>query len=223
MTVNRLLNPQVHHSQQLGLIEGLIIEAIQAKGIDVRYIMRDMVERDSLFGEAIKSKFVEHAEIEVYPEDMANHDGASDMFSKFGMEFTDGATFKVSSKRFKEDFAEVFGIDRPREGDLVYLPVSDSLFEIKKVLMDENFRQLGVNYTYRLKCNLFQYSHEELPATDDMESFADLTSIISDGGNAMLESLGVSRKQFTDESVVLKDEAKNDVFDPTNPFKEDEQ
>lgn len=222
MTVNRLLNPQVHHSQQLNLIESMIIEAIQAKGVDVKYIMRDMVERDSLFGEAVKSKFVDYGEVEVYIEDIANHDGSSDMFSKFGMEFTDGATFKVASKRFKEEFVELFGIDRPREGDLIYLPVSDSLFEIKKVLMDENFRQLGVNYTYRLKCNLFQYSHEELPATEDMESFADLTSIISDGGNAMLESLGVSRKQFADESVVIKDEASSDVFDPTNPFKDDQ-
>ena len=217
MTTNKLLNQTIHVPQN-NMIESLIIEAIQAKGMDVKYILRDMVDRDSLFGEAMKSKFVDWVEIEMYPEDLANHDGASDMMSKFGMEFSDTATFKVSSKRFKDELVDRHGIDRPREGDLIYLPLSDAIFEIKKVLMDENFRQLGTNYTYRLKCNLFQYSHEKLPETGDMESFSDLTAV--DNSDALMRTLGISGNKFIDENKIIKEEATDDVFDPLDPLKE---
>ena len=207
------------HQPQNNMVENLIIESIQAKGLDVKYILRDMVERDSLFGEAIKSKFVDWLEIEMYAEEISNHDGSSDFMSKFGMEFSDGATFKVSVRRFREEFAETHQLERPREGDLIYLPLSDAIFEIKKVLMDENFRQLGTNYTYRLKCNLFQYSHETLPVDETMESFQDMTEIITND-DALMKTLGISSKPQIAENDIVESEAVEESFVGLGNFKE---
>ena len=49
---------------------------------------------------------------------------------------------------------------RPREGDLVYFPLGDRLFEIKFVEHEKPFYQLQKNYVYELRCELFRYEDE---------------------------------------------------------------
>ena len=51
---------------------------------------------------------------------------------------------------------------RPLEGDLIYFPLNDKIFEIKFVEHEEVFYQTGRLQTYDLRCELFQYSHEQL-------------------------------------------------------------
>ena len=51
---------------------------------------------------------------------------------------------------------------RPEEGDLVYFPLGQRLFEIKFVEHEEPFYQLGKNYVYKLQCELFEYEDEIL-------------------------------------------------------------
>jgi len=52
--------------------------------------------------------------------------------------------------------------DRPLEGDLVYHPVLEKIFEINFVDHDEPFYQLDNNPVYKLRCKQFEYSSEAL-------------------------------------------------------------
>lgn len=218
MTVNRLLNRQGHdrHSE---MIDSLKIEAIQAKGDDMKYLVREMVNRDPLFGESTISEFNDAIVIEMLLTDIQDFNGDGDLYSKFGMTFTDQATFEVSVKRFREE-AGKFGLDRPREGDLVYYELDDALYEIKKVKRDPQFRALGFNYTHVLVCSLFQFSHEKLPASDEFDTFRDKTVVLDGASASMAATLGISADSFKDESEVIQEEASGVVaFDPNNPFK----
>ncbi len=201
----------------------MVIEAIQMKGRDVKYMVREMVNADPLFGESTMSEFNEFAEIEMYLGDIQNYDGSGDFFSKFGggFQMTDTASFEVSVKRFKEELGK-YKLDRPREGDLIYFNLNDSLWEIRKVKRDPNFFQLGRNYRYVLECSLFQFSHEKLPEDEDMQSFNDLTDVVlsSEGVNNLTETLGITPARRSDDKEVIKEEADNRFkpFDPANPF-----
>ena len=50
--------------------------------------------------------------------------------------------------------------DRPLEGDLVYHPVIEKMFEISFVDHDEPFYQLDNNPVYKLRCKQYEYSGE---------------------------------------------------------------
>jgi hypothetical protein len=50
--------------------------------------------------------------------------------------------------------------NRPKEGDLIYFPYGNRLFEIKYVEHEKPFYQLRKNYVYELRCELFRYENE---------------------------------------------------------------
>ena len=83
------------------------------------------------------------------------------------MSLRDEVTLTISRERFEEFIAPFMEADddielssRPREGDLVFFPLGQRLFEIKFVEHEEPFYQLGSNYVYKLKCELFEYEDE---------------------------------------------------------------
>ena len=161
MAVNPYFKTQSYFNEQ-DLVDRMKAEAIQIKGMDVMYIARDMVDRDYLYGESKISDFKDYIDIEMYLESIQNNGMSSLLMEKFGAIMSDQAVFEVHARRFVEE-AEMFNLDRPREGDLIYLREADQLYEIKRVAKPEEFYQLGVCFTYKLTCSLFVYSHEELP------------------------------------------------------------
>lgn len=167
MAVNPYFKTQSYFNEQ-DLVDRMKAEAIQIKGMDVMYIVRDMVDRDYLYGESKISDFKDYIDIEMYLESIQNNGATSLLMEKFGAIMSDQAVFEVHARRFVEE-AEMFNLDRPREGDLIYLREADQLYEIKRVAKPEEFYQLGVCFTYKLTCTLFVYSHEELPIGPDDE------------------------------------------------------
>ena len=167
MAVNPYFQTQSYFNEQ-DLVDRMKAEAIQIKGMDVMYIVRDMVDRDYLYGESKISDFKDYIDIEMYLESIQNNGATSLLMEKFGAIMSDQAVFEVHARRFIEE-AEIFNLDRPREGDLIYLREADQLYEIKRVAKPEEFYQLGVCFTYKLTCTLFVYSHEELPIGPDDE------------------------------------------------------
>lgn len=163
MVTNSYINYNV--SSEQSLYEDLIIEALQIHGQDLYYLPRTIVNEDKIFGDDIPSKFSSAYVIEMYIEDVEGFGGEGDLFSRFGIEVRDQATFVVSKKRWVEAVSnadnEIDG-DRPREGDLVYFPLSKSLFQIMHVEREDPFYQISQLPTYKLKCELFEYSDERL-------------------------------------------------------------
>jgi len=145
------------------LVDDLTIETIRAMGRDVYYIPREYVKLDRIFGEDILSKFTVAYAIEMYVQDVMRFQGQRDIISKFGIEITDKMTLQVSITRFKQEItARDPEIIRPREGDLIYFPLSKHLFEINYVEHRIPFYQHGGLTTYTLSCELFTYSNEEI-------------------------------------------------------------
>jgi hypothetical protein len=172
------LNPYIRvntktYQPEQNLVEDLTVEAIKIYGQEMYYIPRQMVTRDDLFGESQYSRFTNFKMIEMYMDTTTAFEGG-DTFTKFGFEIRDSVKFTVSRKRFKRET----GMDRPLEGDLLYLPISKGLFEVKFVEHENPFYQLGKLYSYQLTCELFQYSEEdfntgvpELDAINDETGF----------------------------------------------------
>tara|TARA_B100000927_G_scaffold83788_1_gene67251 strand:- start:3899 stop:4873 length:975 start_codon:yes stop_codon:yes gene_type:complete len=164
MPRNVYFSQAVKSEQQL--YEDLIIESLKIYGQDVYYIPRTLVNRDNILGEDSASKFDDAYLIEAYIENIDGFEGAGDLFSKFGVEIRDEAQFIISRKVWErrvgiyERVGDAEGI-KPVEGDLLFLPMTNSFFEITFVEDDKPFYQLSDLPVYKLSCALFEYSEED--------------------------------------------------------------
>jgi hypothetical protein len=134
-------------------------------GKDVYYIPRTLVKEDSVFGEDTLSKFEGAHLIEAYIEDAGGFRGDGDIFSKFGVRIQDQITFIISRSRFTaavDDNATLIVEGRPNEGDLIHLPMANKTFEIQFVEHEQPFYQFGKNYVWGVRCELFEYSDEDI-------------------------------------------------------------
>ena len=152
-------------SEQL-LVEDLVIESLKIYGMDVYYLPRTSRDQvDYLFGEDTLKEYRTAHPIEMYLENTTAMDGEGDFISKFGLEIRDEVTMLVSRLRFRYT---VNGYIRPREGDLIYIPLFNSFFEITNVERDSDqamFYTLGRGrggnvYVYALKLKQFVFSNE---------------------------------------------------------------
>lgn len=147
------------------LYENIIIESLKMYGQDLYYLPRTIVNENRILGEDVPSQFNNSYKIEMYIENTEGFDGEGDLFTKFGVEIRDEATFIVARKRWNNTVGrvdnEIEG-ERPREGDLIYLPLSKSLFEVMHVEHEQPFYQLANLPTFKMRCQLFEYSDEDL-------------------------------------------------------------
>jgi len=143
------------------LYEDLIIESLKIYGQDVYYLPRNIVERDYVFGEAVESQFDDAYIIESYIENTEGFEGEGNLLSKFGLEIRDQATFIVSRRRWEQAVGQWESEQiRPNEGDLIYLPLSKSMFQIDHVEHESPFYQLSNLPTYKLQCSMFEFGEE---------------------------------------------------------------
>lgn len=159
------------------LHEDLIIECIKIYGFDVYYMPRQTVNRDWILGEDPLNKFKDAYPIEVYLEDVLGF-GGGELLSKFGVELRDTANFLMARRRWDELIGRK-GTSvlpgRPAEGDLLYFPLTQALFQIKLVEATNPFFQVGKLYVYKLQCELYQYSNEEIDTgVKEIDNLTDL-------------------------------------------------
>ena len=158
------------------LVQDLINEHLRIYGVEVTYIPRKFVARETIMEEVTSSKFDDNFLIEAYVNTYEGYSGSGDILTKFGMSLRDEVTLTLSKERF-EDFiapfldampeSEIEVSTRPREGDLIYFPLGQRLFEVKFVEHEKPFYQLGKNYVYELKCELFEYEDEVIDTDID--------------------------------------------------------
>ena len=157
MATNLYFNNVTSHAEQ-ELINDLTSEVIQLHGMDVFYIPRTLIKEDPLLDEDVLSRFEVAYEIEMYLKGTEGFGGEGDLVSKFGLDVRDEVIFTVHKDRFNL----ATDMDKPLEGDLVFLPINKGLFEIKFVEHEQPFYQSGKNYSFDITCELYQYSQEQL-------------------------------------------------------------
>jgi len=171
MATNHYFSQVVKPEQRL--YEDIIIESLKIYGQDVYYLPRDIINEDTILGEDVQSRYNSSHRVEMYIENVDGFDGEGDLFTKFGVEIRDEATFIVSRTRWKEMVLrydnEMTGT-RPLEGDIIYLELSKSFFKITHVEHESPFYQLSNLPTYKLRCEKFEYSDEDFDTGRDIDA-----------------------------------------------------
>jgi hypothetical protein len=166
-----MLNPffQQGSKTEQSLIQDLINEQLRMYGVEVYYIPRKYATTNTIIREVVESKFDDAYPLEAYVNTYEGYDGQGTILSKFGVQPIDDLTLTISKERFEEyitpltkNLPNIELATRPKEGDLIYFPLGDRLFEIKFVEHEKPFYQLQKNYVYELTCELFRYEDEVL-------------------------------------------------------------
>lgn len=156
-------NPYIRDvNSEQNLLEDLNAEFIRALGRNCYYIPRTLNNYDPIYGEDTVSSFEQAYLIEMYMENPQSFGGDGDIVGKFGIDLRDKATFRIATRTFEREVTKRDAtIVRPREGDLIYFALSDSLFEITFVEHENPLYQLGNLYSFLAFSELFAYNNEE--------------------------------------------------------------
>lgn len=156
-----ILNPYVNfngHTNTQTLADVMVAESIQMRGVELYYIPREFVKPDMIFGEDVQSKFTKAWKFAAYINSFEGYEGAGNFFSSFGYQANDEIQFTVNPNLFKH---QVDG-NEPKAGDLIYIPMSNDLFEINYLEPYQPWFQNGANAMRKITAEKFVYSGEEL-------------------------------------------------------------
>jgi len=152
-------------TEEKKLYENLIIEGLKIYGHDVYYLPRTLVNRDLILGEDVASKFNAAYLAEMYFDTTEGFAGEQEIINKFGLEIREDTSFTISKRRWNDlvdDPGTMIVSGRPNEGDIIYMPLMNSFFEIQFVEDQEPFFQLGNLPVFKLRVTRWEYSSERL-------------------------------------------------------------
>lgn len=173
MTTNFYFN-NFSNSQEQVLIEDLVLESIKIYGHDMYYCPRTLVAKDDIYGEDTISEYKTAYYVDLYIKNVDSYEGDGNFLSKFNLEIRDQMTLTVSVRNFMNEIGNIEMIDRPQEGDLIYIPMLDRLLVVKYVNKNPVFYQMGAIQMYDMVCEMFEYSSERfstgIDAIDSIET-----------------------------------------------------
>lgn len=233
----------IGRSSEQDLYEDLIIESMKIYGFEVYYIPRKSFNEDNILTEDVLNTYDNAYPIEMYMENINGFEGEGELLTKFGLEIRDSANFIVARRRWSQlvgSKGQTVLSNRPAEGDLIYFPLTKAFFEIRKVDGQTPFYQVGKLYTFKLMCELMQFSHERvntgITEIDDITDALTLTVdnfelLQEDGSTLLLETNSLTPlilEEFkTNDDLLDIDNDKYDVdinnildFSERNPFGE---
>ena len=180
------------HSGEQGLVQDLVDEQIKLFGTDIYYIPR-IVLQDSTLDEVRYSKYQEQFQIEMILQNVMGFGDNAEFISKFGLRITDEIIFRVSTRRWDEEVAEhspsLTVTSRPNEGDLLYFPLTQDIYEIKFVGKEEPFFQFGKIQFYAITAEIYEIGSDDfdtgIEEIDDVEvTFASSIKLFMDPGGS---------------------------------------
>lgn len=201
------------------LLEDLIIESIKTYGETFYYMPRTLVAKDDILGEDRLSQFKDAYPIDMYLESVDGFEGQGAFIQKFGLMIEQSATLTLARRTWERligKHSDIMLPNRPAEGDLLWFPLSNALFEIKYVESQDPFYQLRKLYVYRLQVELFQYASEKIDTgnknIDVFESLKSTDVEVNQDVETAAQGYGNNNS--------FKEEATDIVFDTSNPFGE---
>lgn len=238
MVTNVFFNNYDSFAEQT-LIEDLIIESIRIYGHDLYYCPRTIVDKDEVFNEDRLSVYNNAYLIEMYIKNVEGFEGEGDFLSKFNIQIRDEITFSVAQRVFADEISSPEITYRPQEGDLIYFPLTSKVYVVKFVEHESVFYQMGELQTFDLRCELFEYSHENLntgiPQIDDLEELYSKNIALSEGSldannNLIIDETNgrpigsddydLSGDPFSDNDKYQSDANEFIDFSETDPFSE---
>lgn len=196
-----------YNGPERDLHNSMLAEAIQHRGLEVRYIRRNMDDPDFMFGEDVNNTFDTAFRVSVYLESLERA-GQAGAFEMFGYTMRDEVDLLFHIDLFKHQADD----EEPLEGDLVYIPMLNTLFEIKFIDPEDMFYQFGNLPVRRVQCQKFTYSHEEIDSSV-MDEDLNVVDFIQ-----QLTDLDKFNEEESQEKEQLRDEDGFTDFDVNNPF-----
>lgn len=238
MATNFFFNNFTSSAEQ-DLISDLVLESIKIYGLDVYYIPKREINKDTLYREDSLVEYNTSYLIDMYVKNVEGFEGEGDFLSKFNIEIRDQITFTVSKRNFESEIIRYeTGILRPQEGDLIFFPLNNKVFQIKFVEHEAVFYQIGSLQMYDLKCELFEYSNEVMntgiPNIDALQtnystSYNTYGILTEDGLEITDESrftitreeYGIDNQDVLSDNVIIQSES-DEILDFTeaDPFSE---
>ena len=155
------------HSGEQTLVQNLVDEQIKLFGSDIYYLPKTVLA-DSTLDEVRYTKYQDQFQIEMLLVNVMGFGDNAEFISKFGLTITDEIIFRVSTKRWDEEVTEhsmsakLTVPESPNEGDLLYYPLTQNLYEIKYVGKEEPFFQFGKIQFYAITAELYQVGSDDL-------------------------------------------------------------
>ena len=180
------------HSGEQGLIQDLVDEQIKLFGTDIYYIPK-IVLADSTLDEVRYTKYQEQFQVEMLLQNVMGFGDNAEFISKFGLRITDEIIFRVSTRRWDEEVADhnpTLTVDsRPNEGDLLYFPLTQDIYEIKFVGKEEPFYQFGKIQFYAITAEIYEVGQDDfdtgIAEIDAVEQlFDNAIKLVMDPGGA---------------------------------------
>lgn len=164
------------------LIDDLVIESIQIFGIDIDYISGLFNNVDTVFNEDDTPLYDEMYSFEVYVKNVDGFEGEGDFLSKFGLEIRDSITFTVAIRTFERHVTRNNQNKiRPRENDIIFLPLNQKMYRVTYVEHESVFYQSGKLQVYDIKCELMEYSNERFnTGRSDIDDYFDVIDSTSE-------------------------------------------
>lgn len=210
------------NSIEQNLIDDLMNEAIDIHSPTMYYLPRKIISKDNIFREAEVVEYDTAYQTMMYIKNVDSFEGDGKFLGKFGIEIRDQMNLQVGITRFNSDVVAASNneIERPREGDLVYIPMIKSVYTIMYSSSEKVFFQLGKLQVYDLTCELFEYSNEKFST-----GIAEIDSY-----NALSFDANTSEdpdEEFENENLYLADNEEIETeasaiidFTESNPFGE---
>lgn len=215
MATNSFFN-NYHYSNEQTLIDDLVIESIQIHGIDTYYMSRTVENFDDILNEDSLSVFNAAYPVDVYVKSVDGFEGEGDFLSKFGLQIRDQATFTVAIRTFEKFItANDISINRPKEGDMIYMPMNDKFFKITYIEHESVFYQTGALQVYDMKCELFEYSNERFETGIEFidNHYADYDTSSTTDLSTLQDNDPIAKNIFyEEESSNFLDFSENDPF-----------
>lgn len=137
------------------------------------YVPRVLNKYDDVYGADDQSSYEKAYQIEMYIKSIDGFTGDGDFLSKFGIEVRNQVVFSMAQRIFSQEVGAFTNQTRPNEGDIIYFPLNQKIFQIKYVNKFEMFYQLGSLQTWEVTCELFEYSGENfstnIPEIDNIQ------------------------------------------------------
>ena len=159
------------------LVQDLVNEHLQLFGQDILYLPRKIINQNTVIREITASKFDDSFRLEAYLVNVDGFGTPSDALTKFGVRDMDEITLVVSKERY-DDFITPFiksfpegervNANTPNEGDLIYLPLDNALFEIKYIERKVPFYQVNELFMYEFRCEIFEPEDEVIDLPDGL-------------------------------------------------------
>ncbi len=198
------------------ILDKLNDEAVQIQSVKASYLSRQLVAKDDILGEDRLSEFRDAYPIDIYIESADGFEGQNSFASKFGLQIDSNAVFVISRRGWDlavGRYGRTVLPNRPAEGDLIYLPMSSSLFEIDFVNHESPFYQLGQYYTYKMNVSMFRYSSEKI------DTGINAIDIIEDKHTAdTLKRTDIDTLSRGADNNKFKNRASSLTLDMNNPF-----